>query len=130
MHFGSRCDFAQIVKNYKTMQTETRYSPAEISGVEIIPRFGNPDESRISTSYAERLNLSLRMHVRRLTRLTNAHSKSFAHHSAMVSLFVAFYNYCRKNEALGKGKDAKTPAMAAGLAGHVWSIEDLLNAAA
>ncbi len=80
----------------------------------------------VSTSYSERMNLSVRMHVRRFTRLTNAHSKSAAHHEAMVSLFVAWYNFCRKHETL-KGK---TPAMASGLTDHVWSIEELLTAAA
>ena len=71
---GSRIDFAQLVKNYSHTQVETRYSPATIISAEKTPRFGTPDEDRISTSYCERLNLSLRMHVRRFTRLTNAHS--------------------------------------------------------
>lgn len=126
MHLGSRCDFAQLIKQYKSTQSEARYSPAEITGIEIAIRFGNPDESRISTSFAERFNLTHRMTNRRLTRLTNAHSKSFEHHSAMVSLFTAFYNFCRKHQSL----DKKTPVMAAGLAGHAWSIEELLAAAA
>jgi hypothetical protein len=90
-----------------------------------LDRFGNPDESKISTSYSERLNLSIRMHVRRFTRLTNAHSKTYKHHSAMTSLFVAFYNFCRKNMAIQN----QTPAIAAGLTDHVWSIPDLLEAA-
>lgn len=90
-------------------------------------RFGNLDEDKISTSYSERLNLSVRMHVRRFTRLTNAHSKSARHHSAMMALFVAWYNFCRKNTALGKNV---TPAMAAGLTDHVWGLEELLYAAA
>ena len=81
---------------------------------------------RISTSYSERFNLSVRMHVRRLTRLTNAHSKSAVHHAAMVSMFVAFYNYCRKHKTL-KGQ---TPAMASGLADRVWTLKELLAAAA
>jgi hypothetical protein len=75
-------------------------------------RFGKPDEDKISTSYSERLNLSLRMHVRRFTRLTNAHSKTYQHHAAMTALFVEWHNFCRPNMALGKGV---TPAMAAGL---------------
>ncbi|QDU31791.1 IS1 transposase [Anatilimnocola aggregata] len=126
MHMGSRVDFAQIIKSYSSSQSETRYSPATISNIEKVPRFGNPDEAHISTSYSERLNLSVRMHNRRFTRLTNAHSKSAEHHSAAVSLFVAFYNYCRKHESCGKGK--QTPAMAAGLTDHVWSIKELLKA--
>lgn len=126
-HLGSRVDFAQLVKNYSSSQTETRYSPATITGIDKTVRFGNPDESKISTSYSERLNLSLRMHCRRFTRLTNAHSKTHQHHAAMVAIFVAFYNYCRPNMALGKNV---TPAMAAGLTGYKWSIETLLRAAA
>jgi len=123
LHLGSRIDFAQLIKTYKSSQTETRYSPATITGIEKVTRFGNPDEDRISTSYSERFNLSVRMHVRRFTRLTNAHSKSAAHHSAMTALFVAFYNYCRKHETL-KGR---TPAMASGLAERVWTLRELVE---
>ena len=89
--------------------------------------FGSPDEDKISTSYSERLNLSVRMHVRRFTRLTNAHSKTTRHHAAMMSLFVAWYNYCRPNMALGK---KTTPAMAAGLADEAWTIKRMLTEAA
>ncbi|MCA9122193.1 MAG: IS1 family transposase [Planctomycetaceae bacterium] len=120
--FGSRCSFAQLIKNYKSSQSETRYSPATITSIEKKPRFGNPDNAHISTSYSERLNLSVRMHVRRFTRLTNAHSKSATHHAAMVAIFVAWYNFCRKHETV-KG----TPAMAAGLAEQKWSINELLT---
>jgi hypothetical protein len=121
-----RVDFAQLVKSYSSSQVETRYSPATITGAEKIARFGTPDMDHVSTSYSERLNLSVRMHNRRFTRLTNAHSKSAEHHAAMVALFVAFYNFCRKHETLKK----QTPAMAAGLADRVWTIEDLLQAVA
>jgi IS1 family transposase len=126
-YIGSRCSFAQLIKVYSASQEVTRYSPAQIIGIEKTVRFGNPDPDKISTSYSERLNLSLRMHVRRYTRLTNAHSKSFRHHAAMTSLFVAWYNYCRTNSACGK---KTTPAMAAGLASCVWSIKELLENAA
>jgi hypothetical protein len=95
-----------------------------ITGIEIVPRFGNPDLEKVSTSFVERYNLSVRMHNRRYTRLTNAHSKSFRHHAAMTSLFVAFYNFCRKHQTLGK----RTPAMASGLTDHVWSIRELIEA--
>ncbi|MEX2187322.1 MAG: hypothetical protein WD875_11025 [Pirellulales bacterium] len=124
LHLGSRCSFAQLIKDYASSQTETRYSPATIIGIEKVPRFGVVDDDRISTSYSERLNLSVRMHVRRFTRLTNAHSKSAKHHAAMVAIFCAWYNFARKHETLGK----TTPAMAAGLASHVWSIDELLDA--
>jgi len=127
LFIGSRCDFAQLTKVFATAPVENRYSPPRIIGTEKSVRFGHPDEDHISTSYVERFNLSIRMHSRRLTRLTNAHSKKLEHHAAMMSLFVAWYNYCRPNMALGKGR---TPAMAAGLAVGPWSIGDLLGMAA
>ncbi|HTQ40999.1 MAG TPA: hypothetical protein VMJ32_18435 [Pirellulales bacterium] len=124
---GSRCSFAQLVKTYSSTQTETRYSPATIISAEKHPVFGNPDPNKISTSRSERLNLSVRMHCRRYTRLTNAHSKTHRHHAAMTSLFVAWYNYCRCNSACGK---KTTPAMKAALADKVWSVKELLELAA
>lgn len=124
MYMGSRVDFAQLIKSYSSTQSETRYSPATITGIEKTPRFGQRDADHISTSYSERFNLSLRMHVRRFTRLTNAHSKTAEHHAAMISLFIAYYNFCRKHETL-KGR---TPAMAGKLADKAWSIEELLAA--
>ncbi|MBN2024285.1 MAG: hypothetical protein JW809_15990 [Pirellulales bacterium] len=108
-------------KSFASSQSEVRYSSAQIIGIEKITRMGNPAEDMISTSYAERLNLSVRMHVRRFTRLTNAHSKSAQHHEAMTSLFVCWYNFCRKNQAVGT-----TPAVKAGLAEKSWSLETLL----
>jgi transposase-like protein/IS1 family transposase len=123
---GSRIDFAQLVKIYSSSQNETRYSPATIIEAKKVVRFGEPDMDRISTSYSERLNLSVRMHNRRFTRLTNAHSKSPAHHAAMINIFVAWYNFSRKHETLKK----QTPGMASGLTDHVWTIEELLTQAA
>jgi transposase-like protein/IS1 family transposase len=125
-HLGSRVDFAQLIKTYKSSQSETRYSPAQISGIEKTARFGNPDMEKVSTSYCERFNLSVRMHVRRFTRLTNAHSKKAEHHAAMTALFVAYYNFCRKHESLKK----QTPAMVAGLAERPWTVKELLEEAA
>ncbi|HEV2968674.1 MAG TPA: IS1 family transposase [Pirellulales bacterium] len=127
LQLGSRVSFAQLVKTYGHEQQENRYSPAAIIGTEKTVRFGNPDEDKISTSFSERLNLSVRMHVRRFTRLTNAHSKTYQHHAAMVALFVAWYNFVRPNTALGKNV---TPAMAAGITKNVWDLETLLRAAA
>ena len=119
-------DFAQLIKTYSASQTETRSSPATITSAEKVKRFGNPDMDKVSASYSERLNLSVRMHVRRYTRLTNAHSKTVQHHTAMTSLFVAWCCFYRKHETLGKA----TLAMAAGLAEKAWTIKELLLAAA
>lgn len=123
---GKRVDFAQLVKTYQGTQTVTRYSPATIIGAEKKPRFGNPDPNRICTSHIERFNSTLRMSNRRHTRLTNAHSKSPKHHVAMQAIFVAFYNFVRPHQTL-KGQ---TPAVAAGVADHAWSIRELLENAA
>jgi transposase-like protein/IS1 family transposase len=123
---GSRVDFAQLVKTYSSTQEETRYSPAKIESAEKKPVFGNPEWERICTSHVERFNLTVRMQVRRFTRLTNAHSKSPKHHVAMQAIFFAWYNFCRKHQAL----QGKTPAMAAGLASETWSLKVLLDSAA
>jgi transposase-like protein/IS1 family transposase len=123
---GSRVDFAQLVKNYASTQEQTRYSPATIISAEKHPVFGNPDEDLICTSHIERMNLTVRMTLRRFTRLTNAHSKSLKHHAAMQAIFFAFYNFCRKHETLR----GRTPAMASGLSDHVWSVKELLENAA
>jgi IS1 family transposase/transposase-like protein len=123
---GTRVDFAQLIKVYASTQETTRYSPAKIISDDKIPQFGNPNEDRISTSHIERLNLTLRMSLRRFTRLTNGHSKSLKHHTAMQAIFFAWYNWCRKHETL-KGK---TPAMASGLTDRVWSVEEMLGRAA
>lgn len=124
--FGMQVDFAQLVKVYSNTQDETRYSPARIISADKLPMFGNPDDDKISTSHIERFNLTVRMTLRRFTRLTNAHSKSLKHHKAMQALFVAWYNFARPHETL-KGQ---TPAMASGLADHVWSVRELLENAA
>lgn len=120
---GSRVDFAQLVKTYQSTQEVTRYSPAKITGAEKTPRYGNPDMERVCTSHIERFNLTVRMQVRRFTRLTNAHSKSVKHHAAMQNIFFAWYNFCRKHATL-KGQ---TPAMAAGLTEKPWTIQRLLE---
>jgi IS1 family transposase len=123
--FGSRVDFAQLIKTFAATQSTVRYSPAKISGIDKRPQFGNPDPDKICTSHVERLNLSVRMHNRRFTRLTNAHSKRQAHHIAMQNIFFAWYNFCRKHETI-----KQTPAMAAGLTDKPWSIYQMLEQAA
>lgn len=121
-------DFAQLVKRFggsTDMQPDTRYSPAAIIGIDKTRGCGNPDMARVCTSHSERLNLSLRMHTRRLTRLTNGHSKTWAHHEAMLGLFFAWYNFVRRHSTL-----KTTPAVAQGLADHEWTMDELLTATA
>jgi len=120
-----RCDFAQLIKVYRASQEgEARYSPAEVQAVEVVPVMGQPDPERICTSIVERQNLSIRMGTRRFTRLTNAFSKKWENHWAAVSCWFAFYNFCRVHKSL-----RVTPAMAAGISDHVWSVRELLEAA-
>jgi IS1 family transposase len=116
-HFGSEIDYAQLVKlfgDYGQHDSETKYSPSPI--MEVISRIwqGNPDPYRISTSYVERHNLTMRMHMRRFTRLTNAFSKKLENLKAAVALHLAHYNFCRVHSSL-----RITPAMAAGISSSV-----------
>jgi transposase-like protein/IS1 family transposase len=115
-------DFAQLVKLYTASpESETRYSPAECIGCKKVAVFGNPDMSKVSTSHVERSNLTMRMHMRRLTRLTNAFSKKWEKLYAMMALYFAWYNFVRVHQTL-----RVTPAMEAGLTDHVWEIRELL----
>jgi transposase-like protein/IS1 family transposase len=119
-----RCDFAQLIKVYRAPQDgEKRYSPAEVQSVEVVPVMGRPDPERICTSIVERSNLSLRMGIRRFTRLTNAFSKKWENHWAAVALWYCWYNFGRVHKSL-----RVTPAMAAGIADHSWSVRELLEA--
>jgi transposase-like protein/IS1 family transposase len=119
---SDRCDYAQHIKVYAVPQEEQRrYSPAEVVSVEVVPIMGNPDTRRICTSHVERQNLTIRMAVRRLTRLTNAFSKKWDHLWAAYCLHFAWYNFGRIHQTL-----RITPAMEAGITNHVWDLKELL----
>lgn len=121
--FGSEIDYAQLIKVYAASRDgEQRYSPAEVVDVEVVPRAGMPDFERICTSHIERQNLTMRMQIRRLTRLTNAFSKKWENLRAAIALHFAYYNFCRVHSSL-----RVTPAMEAGLTDHVWTIGELFT---
>jgi transposase-like protein/IS1 family transposase len=118
-----RVDFAQLVKVYRSdREGEARYSPPEVVATESFPITGNPDPARICTSIVERQNLTMRMQIRRLTRLTNAFSKKWENLWAALCLHFAWYNFCRIHRTL-----RVTPAMQAGIADHVWDMGELLR---
>ncbi|MEM7478418.1 MAG: IS1 family transposase [Planctomycetota bacterium] len=119
---GGKIHFAQLVKKYKSQQEETRYSPATIMSAEKVVRFGNPEEDRICTSHVERANLTIRMHLRRFTRLTNGFSKKQEYHEAMQAIFFCNYNFVRKHSSIGM-----TPAMAAGLRAKPLTLKEILE---
>ena len=127
--FGQRVDFAQLVKVYAIPEgEERRYSPPEVVSATPTVCRGNPDPNRICTSHIERSNLTIRMTVRRLTRLTNAFSKKWENHEAALALFFAFYNFCRPHQTLTEEMGYRcTPAKRAGLTDHVWTVEELLE---
>jgi IS1 family transposase len=121
--FGGDIDYAQLVKVYGAERPDNaRYSPARIIGVGSEVVCGTPEPRDVSTSHVERQNLTMRMSMRRFTRLTNAFSKKVENHSAMVALHFMHYNFCRIHQTL-----RVTPAMEAGLADHVWEIEELIK---
>lgn len=121
--FGSKIDYAMLEKLYASPPIEgatTRYSPAQCCGTRTHRVMGNPDSDHISTSYAERMNLQIRMNMRRFTRLTNAHSKKVENHRHALALYFMYYNFARIHQTL-----RVTPAMEAGVADHVWSLEEV-----
>jgi transposase-like protein/IS1 family transposase len=121
-YFGRQIDFAQLIKIYRaSSDQEQRYSPGEVAECIPIPIFGNPRRERICTSHVERQNLTMRMQMRRLTRLTNAFSKKRSNLNAALALHFAYYNFCRVHSSL-----RVTPAMEATITDHVWDLRELI----
>ena len=121
--FGADIDYAMLEKLYGCPpEAEKRYSPAKCLGAKKRRIQGNPDFDHVSTSYVERQNLTMRMSMRRFTRLTNAFSKKVENLAAAVSLHFMYYNFCRKHQTLNT-----TPAMAAGVTDHAWTIEEVVG---
>jgi IS1 family transposase len=125
--FGIDVDYGQIIKAFSSADktAQGRYSPPKVVGVKKSQVVGNPNAKDISTSYIERQNLTMRMHCRRLTRLTNAFSKKLENFKAAVALHFAYYNYVKTHGTL-----KTTPAMAAGVASSFFTVGDLLDIAA
>jgi IS1 family transposase len=121
--FGNDIDYAMLVKLYGEApeSMKGRYSPAECIGARKTKISGNPDRSHVSTSYVERQNLTMRMSMRRFTRLTNAHSKKLANHHHAQALYFMYYNFARINQAV-----RMSPAMAAGIEARLWEMEDIV----
>jgi IS1 family transposase len=122
--FAHDVDWAQIQKRYASGPDQGKYSPPVCIGTKRIPLKGDPDPDRISTSYVERQNLTMRMGMRRFTRLTNGFSRKVEHLSHSVSLHFLHYNFARPHSAL-KQRYPRTPAMAAGVTDHIWSLEEI-----
>jgi len=122
--FGGDVDYAQLVKLYgiSSESAKGRYSPAECIGAHKVPIEGKPDPKHISTSFSERQNLTMRMSIRRFTRLTNAFSKKIEKHALSVALHYMHYNFARIHSTL-----RVSPAMAAGVTGTLWSIADIVT---
>lgn len=122
-HFGSEVDYAQIIKLFAAENPGPgRYSPPKVSGIEINRIAGSPQRSKIGTSYVERNNLTIRMQLRRFTRLTNAFSKKLENLKAAIALHFWHYNFCRIHGSL-----RITPAMAAGVTDRVWSLDEIVR---
>jgi len=121
--FGSEIDYAMLVKLYgASAENDTRYSPPECISCRQVEISGRPDPKHISTSHIERQNLTMRMQMRRFTRLTNAFSKKIENHIASIAIHYMHYNFCRIHQSL-----RVTPAMEAGIADHVWRIDEMLS---
>jgi IS1 family transposase len=123
--FGADIDYAMLQKIYgvaPTNNAEIRYSPAQCMGAKKAVISGNPDYRHVSTSHVERQNLTMRIQMRRFTRLTNAHSKKIENHEAAIALHYMHYNFARVHQTL-----RVTPAMEAGIANHVWTLEEIVG---
>ncbi|MBI1776462.1 MAG: IS1 family transposase [Proteobacteria bacterium] len=122
--FGDDIDYAMLVKLYGAAPEgpEVRYSPAQCLGARKTKITGNPDRKHVSTSYVERSNLTMRMGMRRFTRLTNAHSKKLENHHFAQALYFMYYNFVRMNQAV-----RMSPAMAAGIETRLWEMADLVK---
>ena len=121
--FGADVDFSQLVKIYGSgSEVDTKYSPGECVGTKRERIMGNPNPRHGSTSFVERQNLTMRMSMRRFTRLTNAFSKKIENHAAAVAVFCMYYNFSRIHQSL-----RVTPAMATGVSDHVWEIEEIIG---
>lgn len=121
--FGADIDYAQLVKLYGNAPDafKGRYSPAECTGIKKTKIEGSPDSAHVSTSYVERQNLTMRMHMRRFTRLTNGFSKKVENHAYAVALHMMYYNFVRIHSKL-----RMTPAMAAGVSDRLWEVSDIV----
>ena len=124
--FGTAIDYAMLVKVYGNLPEtpEHKYSPGECCGATKTPICGRPEDEHISTSFVERQNLTMRMHMRRFTRLTNGFSRKVQNHACAVALHYMFYNFARIHKTL-----RVTPAMQAGISDHVWSLEEIAKLA-
>ena len=122
--FASEIDYAMLVKLYGAdpAADQTRYSPAKCLGTRQDRITGNPDPAHVSTSYVERQNLTMRMSMRRFTRLTNGFSKKVENQAAAVNLYAMHYNFARIHQTL-----RVTPAMEAGISDHVWSVGEIVG---
>lgn len=121
--YGHELDYAQLIKQYGATNPEhARYSPAECTGCRKQTVSGHPDEAHISTSFVERQNLTVRMQNRRFTRLTNAFSKKMENHVHSIALHYFYYNFCRKHQSI-----KTTPAVAAGVADHRWTMLEFVE---
>ena len=125
MVFGGEVDYAMLVKLFGAApeSAKGRYSPAECTGIIKAPISRDPEDKHISTSYAERNNLNVRMHSRRMTRLTNAYSKKMENHAHAMALHFLYYNFVRIHKTL-----RTTPAMAAGVTDQLWEVADMVKA--